>query len=262
MPAATAHHAPFIPRADGSGDRFGRRRLMEVIAALALAAVVVAAVGGAILYRAFIDGQKDRLLQLALGMGQTIEAVARFDSIFSQNAHPKGAAAATLSQAFDGIKSIVAHDGRIEFVIARREGEGFALLLSQIHESTFFDVDGQALPASSPFAPVLRRAYGGPPGTAIVTDPIGGHPERLAGFTRIGVLDLALMVMIDTAEVVAPFRRALPASLAAALLAVGLGALFIRRSLLKVLGRLSATIDSLSQAQRMAHLGNWEWDVA
>ena len=76
-----------------------------------------------LLYRAALEAEVDRLGEVAYVQARLVEAVADFDSIQSQDAHPEGALMATLQQVGDGHRRWLERQPAFELaVIARQPG--------------------------------------------------------------------------------------------------------------------------------------------
>ena len=77
--------------------RDGAAKTWQLLTAIAVTlAVLSATVTIAILYRAAVAAEVDRMGELARSQARLIESVARFDFIHSHDDHPEGATMATL----------------------------------------------------------------------------------------------------------------------------------------------------------------------
>ena len=132
-----------------------------------------------------------------------IEAIARFDSTYSEMDHPKGSAAATLSQIIDARKHFQGFGETGEFTLARREENKIVFLLSHRHHD--FD-NPQPVPFDSDIAEPMRRALSGKSGTLIGLDYRG--EIVLAAFEPVKILGYGIVVKIDLSEIRKPFIEA------------------------------------------------------
>jgi signal transduction histidine kinase len=184
------------------------------------------------LYTAAIDEEKERLVETAKSQARLIEAVARFDSIYSKD-YPAGPEAATLSQIVDGHSRYAGFGRTGEFTLARREGENIVFLLSHRH----FDLEHpKPVPFESDLAEPMRRALSNLSGTVIGLDYRG--VLVLAAHEPVSELDLGIVAKIDLAELRAPFVRAAVVSGGFALLAILAGAILFTRVTNPIIRRL------------------------
>jgi two-component system sensor kinase FixL len=109
----------------------GRLILLTLI--MAGVAFVAVAISVWVLYQAALQQERARLAEIAQSQARLIEAVARFDAINSQSDHPQGAAAATLSQVIDAHESYGGFGETGEFTLARRDRDNIVFLLSHRH---------------------------------------------------------------------------------------------------------------------------------
>lgn len=109
----------------------GRLILLTLI--MAGVAFAAATISVWVLYQAALKQERARLAEIAQSQARLIEAVARFDAIHSQSDHPQGAAAATLSQVIDAHESYRGFGETGEFTLARRDRDGIVFLLSHRH---------------------------------------------------------------------------------------------------------------------------------
>ena len=72
-----------------------------------------------ILYGTAFEEERERLIETAQSQARLIEAVARFDAIYSKD-YPKGPMAATLSQTIDAHKNYKGFGATGEFTLAAR----------------------------------------------------------------------------------------------------------------------------------------------
>lgn len=179
-----------------------RRSIFLLIIILAGTALTVAAVSIILLYRAAFEAERDRLMETAQSQARLLEAVARFDQIYSTD-FPGGGPAATLSQMREAHESYTGFGKTGEFTLAQLEGEDIIFLLRHRH----FDTDvPQPVPFDSELAEPMRRALMGQSGTVVGLDYRG--VQVLAAYEPVEDLGWGIVAKIDLTEIRAPFIRA------------------------------------------------------
>ncbi len=199
-------------------------RRIYLIIIMAVTVVLVSSITYWELYRAAIELERDRLINIAQSQARLIEAVARFDSKFSTHDHPEGAAAATLSQIIDAHKQFKGIGETGEYTLAKRQGDMIVFLLSHRH----FDLENpNPVPMDSKIAEPMRRALRGESGTVIGLDYRG--EKVLAAYEPVDVLNFGVVAKVDFQEIRRPFIEAGITAGGGALLFVLIGAgLFLR----------------------------------
>ncbi len=189
---------------------------------ISVMAITIAAVAGIsiwLLYEVSFDQQRDRLIEVAQGRARMIEAVAEFDAVQSQDAHPEGAAAATLSQIAEAHSRFRGFGESGEFVLGKLEGDQIVFLLRHRHS----DMDTpQPVPLESNLAEPMRRALKGQSGTVVALDYRGA--VVLAAYEPVQGMGWGVEAKIDLAEVRRPFIQAGLNAALAALVMIVLGA--------------------------------------
>ena len=195
----------------------GQTRLIALI--VTMGAVVSLAACFAIwqLYRASLEEQRARLVELAQNQARLIEAIyAQHSDLSPLNAFEKTLAPITTAhERYDGLGETG------EFSLAHREGDLIRFVLNHRHSELVLP---EPVPLESDLAQPMRRALAGASGTLIGADYRGAtvlaahEPIRLRGLT------VGIVAKIDLAEVRAPFVEAGKISGAGALLVVCLGA--------------------------------------
>ena len=137
-------------------------------------------------------------------------------------------------------------DGMIEFIVHTGSTGGGPL------KSVPYVLDSLAQP--------MRLALDGKTGTVIARDYRG--EMVLAAYQPIGILELGIVAKIDLAEVRAPFVNAGIISGIGALLVILMGTALFRRISSPLVENLEIAVNRLTEAQRVAKLGNWERDIA
>jgi len=235
-------------------------------------------------YETAFEEERARLTELAQSQARLIEAVARFDAVYSKE-YPKGEIAATLSQIIDAHKHYKGFGMTGEFTLACREGENIVFLLSHRH----YDLENpKPVPIDSDLAEPMRLALSGESGTVVSLDYRG--MKVLAAHEPVKELGLGIVAKIDLAEIRAPFVKAILISTAImiALVAIGTALFFrvsnpiirrlkeqtnelqIKNQILteeieerhQVEKALRASERRLKESQKIARLGQWELDLS
>jgi signal transduction histidine kinase len=200
-----------------------RKRVLLLILIMAAASLIVAGITISVLYRAALYEQRARLVETAQSQARLLEAVARFDTIYSKD-YPEGPLSATISQIVDAHKHYKGFGETGEFTLAMTHGEDIVFLLSHRH----FDLDHpKPVPFDSDLAEPMRRALKGLSGTVVAFDYRG--ELVLAAYEPVSELNLGIVAKIDLAEVRAPFIRAGIMAIFFALLVVMAGAIVFKR---------------------------------
>ncbi|MEN8132871.1 MAG: PAS domain-containing protein, partial [Pseudomonadota bacterium] len=233
-----------------------RQRLLVLLLVMATVGLTAAGLSLWSLYGTAFAEERSRLIEIVQSQARLIEAIARFDAIHSQDADPRGAAAATLSQVIDAHARYQGFGETGEFTLARREGDDIVFLLSFRHENPRVQ---QRLPFRGDLAEPMRRALGGKSGSLVGLDYRG--VRVLAAHEPVAELDAGIVVKIDLAEIRAPFTKAGALSLGGAMMIIALGMVLFHHFGSPLVERLESMVAILRNAQRIAHIGNWEWDI-
>jgi len=185
--------------------------------------LAVAGTSMLILYETAFEEERERLTETAQSQARLIEAIARFDAIYSSD-YPGGPVAATLSQIIDAHQHCKGFGSTGEFTLAHREGNNIIFLLSHRHD----DLDHpKPVPFDSDLAEPMHRALSEQSGTVIGLDYRG--KKVLAAYEPMAELNLGIVAKIDLAEVRAPFVRAIFIAIGIMVLVVLVGTtLFLR----------------------------------
>jgi PAS domain S-box-containing protein len=202
-----------------------RKRVFLLVLIMATGTAVVVAITIFKLYSAAFEEERARLVETAQSQARLIEAVARFDAIYSRD-YPGGAEEATLAQIVDAHEHYGGFGETGEFTLARREGDNVVFLLRHRH----FDLDRpKPVAYDSDLAEPMRRALSGMSGTVVGLDYRG--VLVLAAHEPVGLLGQGIVAKIDLSEIRAPFLRAGEVAALFALLVVSVGTgLFFRVS--------------------------------
>ena len=233
-----------------------RQRLLVLL--LVMATVGLAAAGLSLwsLYTTAFSEARTRLIEIVHSQARLIEAVARFDAVHSKDIDPRGAAAVTLSQVIDAHTRYKGFGETGEFTLARRDVDDIVFLLSFRHEGSR---DQQRLPFVGDLAEPMRRALEGKSGSMVGLDYRG--VKVLAAHEPVAVLDAGIVGKIDLVEIRAPFIKAGALSLGGAVVIIALGTILFHHFGSPLVERLESMVTILRNAQRIAHVGNWEWDI-
>ncbi len=162
----------------------------------------VSAIAIYLLYRTAFEEETVRLVETAKSQARLIEAIARFDRVYSTD-YPEGSEKATLSQIIDAHREYQGFGDTGEFTLAKRKGDEIIFLLRHRHSEV---EQPKPVPFDSKLAEPMRRALAGLSGTVIGPDYRG--EMDLAAHEPVAELDLGIVANIDLDEVRAPFIRA------------------------------------------------------
>lgn len=221
-----------------------RNRFLMLILIMTSVSLVVGGIAITLLYRAALDESRRRLVETTQSQARLIEAMARFDRVWSSG-YPEGSAAATLRQITDAHERYQGFGETGELTLARREEDNIVFLLSH----RYADLDNpKPIPFESELAEAMRRALLGQSGTVIGLDYRGA--KVVAAHEPVAELDLGIVAKIDVAEVRAPFIKAGLLATGSGVFVILLGsALFLRISD-PILKRLRNAKDQLEQRVR------------
>ncbi|MBW2195679.1 MAG: PAS domain S-box protein [Deltaproteobacteria bacterium] len=200
-----------------------RKRLFLLICIMVTACLSVGGIAIFLLYRTAFEEERVRLVETAQSQARLIEAVARFDSLYSRD-YPEGPEQATLSQIIDAHSEYKGFGKTGEFTLARRKEDKIVFLLRHRHAGL---QNPKPILFSSQLAEPMRQALLGLSGTVVGLDYRG--KKVLAAHEPVRELNLGIVAKIDMAEVQKPFIRSGLLGLGVAMLVVLAGAgLFVR----------------------------------
>jgi len=180
-----------------------RHRIFSLILILTLAGLAVACATIFLLYQAAFEEEAARLSEITNTQARLIEAVARFDQLYSAKDHPQGSTGATLSQIIDAHKPNNGFGQTGEMTLARQEGDQIIWIVSHRH----FDFDKpQPVPMAGPLAEPMQLALSGQSGIIVGLDYRG--ETVLAAHQPIALLNIGLVTKIDLQEIRLPFIQA------------------------------------------------------
>jgi len=221
------------------------QRLIVLILLMGVIALTVAAVSTGLLYRAALKIEEQRLRMTAKSQTRLIEAVARFDSQYSQDDHKEGWKAATVSQVADAHSGFMGFGATGDFELGRRNGGNVEFLLQHGAGS------GAMLSLSwdDPRVEPMRRALSGQSGFMYGAGLNG--ETTLTAYEPVAYLDMGFMVWISVWEVRRPYMVAAAISMLLTLvLVITGGILFVRISnpLIRKLERSEAGYRAIVEA--------------
>ena len=180
-----------------------RARIALLAVFMTLVAFTASGVAIFSLYRAALEQERAHLIDTARSAVRLIEAVARFDKLYSAGDVPGGAFAATLSQIEEAYERFEGFGATGEFTLARRDGDQIVFLLSHRHLDL---TNPRPVPLDSELAEPMRRALSGQSGADVALDYRG--EKVLAAYEPVAELTLGFVAKIDLTEIRAPFIRA------------------------------------------------------
>ena len=204
-----------------------RKRVLVLILIMAFSCLIVAGITILSLYQAAISEERERLVETAQSQARLIEAVARFDAIYSKSYAPGGARAATLSKINESHNNYEQSNRIVEFTLAERKGDSINFLLMHRHGGLEHHLNPVSF--DSKLAEPMRQALLGRSGTIVGEDYRG--ELVLAAHEPVSELDLGIVAKIDLSEIRAPFLKAgLIAGFFSVLVVLGGTTLFVRIS--------------------------------
>lgn len=198
-----------------------RIRVVWLIVTMAVVSLLIEVVTVGILYQTAFKIERERLVETVSSQARLIEAVFRFDSVYSGD-YPGSTVEATLSQIIDAHKSCQGFGETGEFTLSRRVGDQMVFLLRhRCHDSH----EPKPIPFDSRLAEPMRLALSGRTGTIVGLDYRG--ETVLAAYEPVAGTGWGIVAKTDIEEVRAPFIKASLISAFTALLAILAGAFFL-----------------------------------
>ncbi|MDB4443773.1 GAF domain-containing protein [bacterium] len=225
-----------------------RKRVLFLILIMATASMIVVGIAISILYRVAHDEQRARLVETAQSQARLIEAVARFNTVYSKD-YTGGPDAATLSQIVDAHEHYKGFGETGEFTLANRKGNDIVFLLSHRHHDLEYP---KPIPFDSELAEPMRRALSGLSGTVAGLDYRG--ELVLAAHEPVAELNLGIVAKIDLSEVREPFLRSGMITLCITVFVVFAGAALFLRISNPMVKRLQEHTDELTRANEQLQM--------
>ena len=143
-----------------------RKRFLYLMLIMTTVALLVMGITDYILYRAAYKEGQERLVETVQSQARLMEAMARFDAIYS-NDYPDGSYLATVSKIIEAHKNYKGFGKTGEFTLARLVGDSIVFLLSHRH----YDLEKpQSISFNVELAEPMRLALYGKSGTIVGLD--------------------------------------------------------------------------------------------
>lgn len=237
------------------GNSLGdRKRLLVLLGIMAGVAMAVAMLSVWLLYQAAFNEQRKQLYHLVESEVQEMKNLAGHFKDMGMS--PETVREQVTKQISANHTNIEGFAETGELLIGRLKDDkiiySFGLHKSGKHVKPPIPIDSQ-------FATPMRRALEGHSGTVIGLDHRG--VEVMAAYKQIKPLKLGIVAKINIAELCAPFVRAGTISGAGAVLVILLGTILFRRISTPLVENMETAVARMTEAQRIARLGNWERDI-
>ena len=221
---------------------------------MAFVAMAVAGLSMGSLYQTAFSEQKDKLIQLVRREARSMEVMA--DQFANMGLPPDEVLAATMKQVI-AIHWSLDFGKTGELMVGRLEGDMIKFLIDGGSNKK----GGQkpSVSVNSGLAVPMRRALEGYSGVIMDSDYRG--VEVLAAYQPVSRLNLGIVAKIDMAELRQPFIRAGAISSFGAILILLFGTVLFRRISSPLAENLEKAVARLTEAQRIARLGNWERNI-
>ncbi len=205
-----------------ANDNSGRQRRKVFVLAVAIMSVVTLTVALNVireLRHAAVEQRKTDLSTLTRNWAALIGAVARFDAIHSEQDHPEGAEAATLSQIAEAQEELSGVWKSGEFSLAKLDGGQIVYLLG---DRLLAQSESSGTPFDSEINDPMLLALNGESGVLIVLGQ--GDGGSLAAHEPIGQYGWGLVARVDLAELRESYRWTAILAVGTALVVIVLGA--------------------------------------
>lgn len=219
-----------------------KKRFLLLTVIMSTITLIVEVISFGTLYQTAISEEKVRLEETAKSQARLIEAVARFNSIYS-NDYPHGAWQATLSQVRNAHSEYTGFGNTGEFTLSKRIDDSIVFLLSHRHHDLN---DPKPVPWESDLAAPMRLALSGQSGSIIGLDYRGA--KVLAAFEPVAELGLGIVAKIDLLEIRAPFVKAAVRSSVFAIILIAIGVSLFYAITNPLIKGLYKTVDELETA--------------
>lgn len=179
-----------------------RLLLLLLLVLFLVTALATFSVYGILYYSAF-NSQKGSLVEMVKSQARLIDAVSKFDAIYSETDHPNGAAGATLSQVVNANMGQQGFGLTGEFSLGQVRGEEVQFLLPSRNNANQII---SSVNLNHPSVKPMKLALMGMSGALINKDH--RNVEVLSAYEPLKVLSLGLVAQIDMSEIQAPFVQA------------------------------------------------------
>ena len=219
-----------------------RHRILLLILIMTLLVILSEFVTIKILYDTAFEEERARLVETAKSQAMLIEAVGRFDSLYSRE-YPLGPREATLFQIRDAHSRYEGFGETGEFTLSQRDGDAIVFLLNHRH----YDMDNpKPVPWNSTLAEPMRRALSGESGTIVGLDYRG--VKVLAAHEPLEEMGLGIVAKIDLSEIRAPFIKAALWSGLIALILISAGTTVFVNVSEPIITKLHNTVNQLEKS--------------
>jgi hypothetical protein len=199
------------------------KRVILLIVIMAFVSMIIGIITISILYHTAFNEEEARLIETARSQARLIEAIARFDALYSKD-YPHGSREATLSQIMTAHEHYKGFSQTGEFTLAMKEGNEIVYLLTKRQNIT---QNRERITFDSKLAEPMRMALSGHSGALVGLDYRG--VKVLAAHEPVAELNLGIVAKIDLAEIRAPFMKAGAISGLIGMILVFLGAIFFHK---------------------------------
>ena len=199
-----------------------RNRVLLLIFIMFAVVCVVETTTVNILYNTAITQEKSRLVEIVKSQARLIEAIARFDKLYTDK-YPDGVREATILQIQDAHSNYKGFGDTGDLTLGTKKNNQIIFLLNHRHN----DLNRlKPVPWDSKLAEPMRLALSGKSGTVTSLDQRG--KRVLAAYDEVGELDLGIVAEIEISEIREPFIRAglLSGAIAIAIIVLGAGLFF------------------------------------
>lgn len=218
-----------------------KKRITLLILIMAVIVICVEFTSITILYHTSVKEERERLKETAKSQARLIEAIARFDKVYS-NDYPLGALQATIDQIKDAHSKYSGFGQTGELTLAKKENEQIVFILSHRH----YDLDNlKPVSWNSNLAEPMKLALSGKSGTIIGNDYRG--VKVLAAYEPIAELNLGIVAKIDISEIREPFIYASLISFLIAILLIVIGVSLFFNLTNPILKNLNDTVEKLQK---------------
>jgi hypothetical protein len=219
-----------------------RKRIILLILIMGVIVLGVEFIAFRMLYQTAFKEQAEDLQDIVVSQARLIEAVARFDSLYSKT-YPAGVNEATLSQVTDAHKQYKGFGKTGEFALAKRQEDNIVFIFNQRH-SNF--QKPKPIPFNSRLAEPMRLALSGHSGTIVGLDYRG--EKVLAAYEPVALLNWGIVAKVDMDEVRAPFIKAGLICVLFSIIAVIIGTVIFIKVTEPLIVKLHDTIAELQDA--------------
>ena len=233
-----------------------RKRILALLVVMVGVATAVASLAIWVLYEAAFEQQREQLETLAEHQARMLESSIRSESLRSGAKRLGNSDTPTIGEILRIHNTHASFGQTGEYVIGQREVGLITFLLPYRFPGR---ANRKPVQFGSNLAQPMHRALEGRSGWMVGRDY--GGVEVLAAYAPLEVAGLGLVAKIDVSELRAPFLRAGAITAFGGLVILLLGAIVFRRIGMPLIDNLEANIQDLEDAQCIAQVGSWNWEV-